>query len=328
MDSSGLGESMQVVSVLINGIPVAFRIAGGITKSSVTTIKVMAKAIRFMCYDSRYQKTVGKTNVKNLLVKSGNNTTMGQVPTEIMNSPKFKKTMKKYGILWSEMPDLNVKDGVSQIMYATSAAPRMEEIYQWIVKEMGEAYNQKIGEITPEEYEATGQGHAEEILDEKIKEIEDKHPKLVEAAKLLEKKEFPLIKIDEQKEEVSSLIKTIYKNERMNQENVIYLYFGQDQVYDETAKDIRVSNQYEQGSYIKIDKEDLVVNESGSYVAVLNKDKDIIIYNKNGEQDKIKARHLSQYASKAKDVKPVTKPVKKPKKKTVKTGITKLRKNG
>ena len=74
-----------------------------------------------------HEKNMGKTNLKGLLAKGGDIQVLSFADEDLK---KFRKLAKKYGILYSEMPDANRNDGITEVMFHSEAAPRIRMMSQ------------------------------------------------------------------------------------------------------------------------------------------------------------------------------------------------------
>lgn len=113
-------EAVQIIRVGYDGIEIAMKVCGG-------TIEGMKKAVDFLIAVMDHEKTMGKTDMRRLLMKGGD-LQVFQFPTEDMK--KVQKMAKKYGLLYSVLPDINKKDGMSEIIFHTEAVPRVNMMIQ------------------------------------------------------------------------------------------------------------------------------------------------------------------------------------------------------
>lgn len=113
-------EAVQIIRVGYDGIEIAMKVCGG-------TIEGMKKAIDFLIAVMDHEKTMGKTEMRKLLMKGGDLQVL-QFPTEDIK--KVEKLAKKYGLLYSVLPDINAKDGMSEIIFHTEAVPRVNMMLQ------------------------------------------------------------------------------------------------------------------------------------------------------------------------------------------------------
>ena len=73
------------------------------------------------------EKIQGKTSLKKMLSKDGSLQVL-KIREEDMK--KFKKLAKKYGILYSKLPDINKSDGMTEVLFHTEATPRINTLIE------------------------------------------------------------------------------------------------------------------------------------------------------------------------------------------------------
>lgn len=113
-------EAVQIIRVAYDGIEIAMKVGNG-------GINAMQKAIDFLKGMLDYEKQLGKTSMRKLLMKGGDLQVL-QFKTEDMS--KVEKMAKKYGILYSVLPDMNKSDGMSEVIFHTEAVPRANMMIQ------------------------------------------------------------------------------------------------------------------------------------------------------------------------------------------------------
>lgn len=118
--SEEIQQAVQIIRVAYDGIEIAMKIGGG-------TIEQVKKAVDFLIAVLDYEKTMGRTDMRKLLLKGGDLQVL-QFATEDMK--QVEKMAKKYGILYSVLPDINKKDGMSEIIFHTEAVPRVNMMIQ------------------------------------------------------------------------------------------------------------------------------------------------------------------------------------------------------
>ena len=118
--SEEIQQAVQIIRVGYDGIEIAMKIGSG-------TMEQMKKAIDFLIAILDHEKTMGKTDMRKLLMKGGDLQVL-QFPTEDMK--QVEKLAKKYGILYSVLPDINKSDGMSEIIFHTEAVPRVNMMIQ------------------------------------------------------------------------------------------------------------------------------------------------------------------------------------------------------
>lgn len=113
-------EAVQIIRVAYDGIEIAMKVGS-------SGIAAMQKAIDFLKGMLDYEKSLGKTSMRKLLLKGGD-LQVFQFKTEDMK--KVEKLAKKYGVLYSVLPDCNRSDGMSEIIFHTEAVPRVNMMAQ------------------------------------------------------------------------------------------------------------------------------------------------------------------------------------------------------
>ena len=108
-------EAVQIIRVAYEGIEIAIRIGSGGLKAAQNVVEALIGMLE-------YEKTLGKTSMKKLLMKGGD-LQVFQFKTE--DKKQVEKMLKKYGILYSVLPDINKADGLSEIIFHSEAVPRM-----------------------------------------------------------------------------------------------------------------------------------------------------------------------------------------------------------
>lgn len=113
-------EAVQIIRVAYDGIEIAMKVGSG-------GLAAMQKAVDFFKGMLDYEKSMGKTSMRKLLLRGGD-LQVFQFNTE--DRKKFEKLAKKYGILYSALPDVNSKDGKSEILFHSEAVPRVNILMQ------------------------------------------------------------------------------------------------------------------------------------------------------------------------------------------------------
>lgn len=118
--SEEIQEAVQIIRVAYDGIEIVMKVGSG-------GISAMQKAIDFLRGMLDYEKSLGKTSMKKLLMRGGD-LQVFQFKTSDMK--EVMKLAKKYGILYSVLPDANKTDGFSEFIFHTEALPRANLIIQ------------------------------------------------------------------------------------------------------------------------------------------------------------------------------------------------------
>jgi len=115
-------EAVQIIRVAYDGIDIAMKIGSG-------TLSQVKRAFDLIVALLDHEKFAGKTNMRKLLLKGGDLQVL-QFATEDLK--QVEKLAKKYGILYCALPDINKKDGMSEILFHTEAVPRVNMMLQKI----------------------------------------------------------------------------------------------------------------------------------------------------------------------------------------------------
>lgn len=118
--SQEIQEAVQIIRVAYDGIEIAMKVGSG----GISAIKTAMDFLKGML---DYEKSIGKTSMRKLLLKGGDLQVL-QFKTEDMR--KVMKLAKQYGILYSVLPDVNPADGLSEIMFHAEAVPRINMMLQ------------------------------------------------------------------------------------------------------------------------------------------------------------------------------------------------------
>ena len=113
-------EAVQIIRVGYDGIEITMKLGG----ASIEQIKKFAGFL-FAVMD--HEKAMGKTDMRKLLVKGGDLQVLKFATGE---QKQVEKLAKKYGILYSVLPDINKHDGMCEIIFHTEAVPRVNMMLQ------------------------------------------------------------------------------------------------------------------------------------------------------------------------------------------------------
>lgn len=117
---SEISDAVQIIRVAYDGIEIIMKVGSG-------SLDMMKKALDLIVGMLAHEKTMGKTTLKGMLQKGGDIQILSFADEDLR---KFKKLAKKYGILYSVMPDANRNDGITEVMFHSEAAPRMRMMSQ------------------------------------------------------------------------------------------------------------------------------------------------------------------------------------------------------
>ena len=243
------------------------------------------------------EKLSGKTSVQKLLKMGGD---LQVFRFETKDLERVKALANKYGILYSILPDLNEKDGMSEILFHSQAAPRIQSM-------MAKIEHSNIGTLD-EYYENAEPDKVEQLVEEVKKPVlpEPKECELV--ARELAKNQvekisdvrsrlnmtwlqiWPIICYMEEQEaqrrstgnsqeteEKMQVIQRIQKEKR-NNPGVNAITIDQKLVYEETEHHIKTRIPYRKNEFIWLDKSEISwINDHKTIFAGLEKKKEYAI---------------------------------------------------
>ena len=117
--SSEITDAVQIIHVLFEGADLCLRVTG-------KCMKPLAQLTKLIMGILAREKMEGKTSMKNLL-KRGGDMHVFKFPQEQMK--KVEAMAKKYGILYSLLPDFN-KDGMRELVFHAESLPRMNALIE------------------------------------------------------------------------------------------------------------------------------------------------------------------------------------------------------
>ena len=113
-------NAMQVLRFSYDGL----RVAMDVTGASLKSIKNIVVFIYGLLHNEKVQ---GKTGLKKMLKKNGN---LQVLKISEKDVKAFKKLAKKYGILYSKMPDINMGDGMKEFIFPVEATARINALIE------------------------------------------------------------------------------------------------------------------------------------------------------------------------------------------------------
>lgn len=115
-------EAVQIIRVAYDGIEIAMKVGSG-------GIHALQKVLDIFKGLLDYEKSIGKVNMRKLLVKGGD---LQVLQFKAADMKKVEKLAKKYGILYSVLPNINKDKGMSEIVFHSEAVPRVNMLLKKI----------------------------------------------------------------------------------------------------------------------------------------------------------------------------------------------------
>ena len=265
--SDEISQAIQIIRLEFDGLRFGMDVTGG-------TVKQAKNLAVFIYALHTREKLQGKTSLKKMLSKDGSLQVL-KIREEDMK--KFKKIAKKYGILYSKLPDINKSDGMTEVLFHTEATPRINTL----IEKLG---NGSIENLM--DYVRNGKdGDFEKVVDYLKKEnILKDTPSEVEP---------------ERKEQLDRYADELKYNAMINDPSRVDITISR-KLYEEenlTSIKTRVPNTYgDNVRYLWIDKSDVVsINGGKTFFAYLNKDKEYELVDRDGQiAEKLTGQNLQK----------------------------------
>ena len=113
-----IAEAVQIIRVAYDGIEIAMKIGS----DGLNAVKKVLGVLKGML---DYEKNLGRTSMRKLLMRGGDLQVLQFDNSEI---GKVKRLAKKYGILYSMMPNINKNQ--TEIIFHSEAVPRINVMLQ------------------------------------------------------------------------------------------------------------------------------------------------------------------------------------------------------
>ena len=265
--SDEISQAIQIIRLEFDGLRFGMDVTGG-------TVKQAKNLAVFIYALLTREKIQGKTSLKKMLSKDGSLQVL-KIREEDMK--KFKKLAKKYGILYSKLPDINKSDGMTEVLFHTEATPRINTL----IEKLG---NGSIVNLM--DYVRNGKdGDFEKVVDYLKKEnILKDTPSEVEP---------------ERKEQLDRYADELKYNAMINDPSRVDITISR-KLYEEenlTSIKTRVPNTYgDNVRYLWIDKSDVVsINGGKTFFAYLNKDEEYELVDRDGQiAEKLTGQNLQK----------------------------------
>ena len=115
-----ISQAIQIIRLEFDGLRFGMNVTG-------TTAKQVKNLTIFLYALLTREKLQGRTSLKKMISKDGNLQVLKIKETDYK---KFSKVAKKYGLLYSKLPDINKDDGMMEILFHTEATPRINALIE------------------------------------------------------------------------------------------------------------------------------------------------------------------------------------------------------
>lgn len=245
---SEIDEVAQVLRISLEGVQVAMQITGAFWKNGKDFLKVLWNVLH-------REKMQGKTSMRDLLIRGGD-LQIFQFPESY--AKQIQKALKGYGILFSELPDLNRKDGMVEVVFHSEAVPRVNNLIQKL----------NAGRfIDMEQYLENGKEETKQKEEDYFTEhFQEESTNLSE----------------EEKEEIARRMKVLDAKDSPTSENItiakkLVMKDGEDAYFTRIP--------YEPDKFLNIPKGDAVwINAGKTILTTIDREKTYTVYDRSGKE--------------------------------------------
>ena len=121
---SEIADAVQIIQVTFDGVEVAMKVGSG-------SIRTMQAVIKFLYGMLNFEKQMGKTSMRKLLMRGGD---LQVLQFDKSDLKQVKKFAKKYGILYTVLPDMGKDSGKMEVLFHSEAVPRMNILLERLNK--------------------------------------------------------------------------------------------------------------------------------------------------------------------------------------------------
>ena len=258
-------ETIQIIRFGYDGVKMAVDVTGA-------SIEKATELVMFICGLLHNEKVQGKTSLKKMLKTSGD---LQVLQISEKDVKQFHKLAKKYGILYSKMPDINKGDGMKEFIFPAEAVPRVRAL-------MEKLEQARLEDIT--DYVKNGDGNYEKVM-EYLRE-NNLIPENVDIT-------------PERAEELKEVVNNIRVSEGAQDITKVDITLSENLIKENRPDSIitRVPGTFgENVRYLQINRDDIMtINHGKTLLTFLNKDQEYELLDKDGNvAKKIKGEELRE----------------------------------
>ena len=121
---SEIADAVQIIQVTFDGVEVAMKVGSG-------SIRTMQAVIKFLYGMLNFEKQMGKTSMRKLLMRGGD---LQVLQFDKSDLKQVKKFAKKYGVLYTVLPDMGKDSGKMEVLFHSEAVPRVNILLERLNK--------------------------------------------------------------------------------------------------------------------------------------------------------------------------------------------------
>lgn len=171
---SEIADAVQIIRVSMDGLELAIKLGSG-------TVENIQKLLKFLHGMLAYEKHMGKTSMKKLLMRGGD---LQVLQFKESDMKKVKRYAKKYGVLYTVLPNMGKDKDKVEILFHSEAVPRINLLMQKMksdemqlksmdtyLKEAGDEELSKFDQYLHEQKQGNLDVHADENLDNLLAKV-------------------------------------------------------------------------------------------------------------------------------------------------------------
>ncbi|MCR5835366.1 MAG: PcfB family protein [Lachnospiraceae bacterium] len=247
---SEITESIQILRFGFDGMRFGMDVTGA-------TVKQIKNLTIFIVGLLHREKLQGKTSLRKMLKKDGS---LQVLKIKEEDLKKLKKLLKKYGVLYTVLPDINKGDGMCEILFHTEATPRINEIA-----------------------EKLGSAKVESLVDYAKNGTDGNYEKIIEEFK--KDNLIPKESLEVDRTEMKNISRKINKAAMEKDPNKVCLVINKSIIVETRGEETRVVIPRTKGEkYLKFKNDELILSKSGnSYFLFLDSKKEYPIEDISGK---------------------------------------------
>ncbi len=117
---SEIADAVQIIRVSFEGLEIAMKVGSG-------SIQSMQKAVKFLYGMLEFEKQMGRTTMKKLLMRGGDLQVLQFDKKDLKQVERFAR---KYGILYSVLPEMGNGKNRAEVLFHSEAVPRVNLLLQ------------------------------------------------------------------------------------------------------------------------------------------------------------------------------------------------------
>lgn len=274
---SEINDAVQVIKVAFEGSELIYKVSG----KALEEIKKLTKILLTVM---QKEQMLGKTPMKKLLQKGGD---LHVFQFENKDLNKVSRLAKKYGILYSLLPDINKRDNMSELAFHSESAERVNALIAKLNKGKVLTLDDYIKNSDQEEIDKVAGKFDEELKKSDKKETVIDKETVLDNRNIKKEEQRPILngsnRFNREKLEQLRASERLKIINHFKDASLIDVTIAGKLIVRETDKSFLVRIPYEADKYFWMKKDNLsLINQGKTLLGFLQKDGDYKIYSKDG----------------------------------------------